>query len=103
MSGPTVVGQHYVLAVPDIEDAATWWTEIMGFAVWMKPEGWVYVRRADLLRRAGRAQEAADAYEAAIAATQNAAERRFLARRRAAIDLHPAGDLATSKPTRDSM
>ena len=45
MSGPTVVGQHYVLAVPDIEAAATWWTEIMGFAVWMKPEGWVYVRR----------------------------------------------------------
>ena len=58
--------------------------------------------RADLLRRAGRAQEAADAYEAAIAATQNAAERRFLARRRAAIDLHPAGDLATSKPTRET-
>jgi len=40
--------------------------------------------RADLLRRLGRASEAAEAYDAAIACTENAAERAFLQRRKAA-------------------
>jgi RNA polymerase sigma-70 factor, ECF subfamily len=42
--------------------------------------------RADLLRRAGRPGDAAGAYEAAIAATENAAERRFLRDRKDALD-----------------
>jgi RNA polymerase sigma-70 factor (ECF subfamily) len=41
--------------------------------------------RADLLKRLGRETEAAAAYEAALALTENAAERDFLARRRAAL------------------
>jgi RNA polymerase sigma-70 factor (ECF subfamily) len=41
--------------------------------------------RADLLRRLGRHAEAAQAYDAAIARTQNAAERDFLRRSRAAL------------------
>jgi RNA polymerase sigma-70 factor (ECF subfamily) len=41
--------------------------------------------RADLLRRLGRDGAAATAYEAAIAGTENAAERDFLRRRRAAL------------------
>jgi RNA polymerase sigma-70 factor, ECF subfamily len=41
--------------------------------------------RADLLRRAGRPRDAATAYGAAIAATENAAERRFLQARRDAL------------------
>ena len=41
--------------------------------------------RADLLRRLGRAEEAAAAYERAAALTDNAAERRFLDSRRAAL------------------
>jgi RNA polymerase sigma-70 factor (ECF subfamily) len=41
--------------------------------------------RADLLRRLGRAQEAAAAYEHAATLTDNAAERRFLTSRRAAL------------------
>jgi RNA polymerase sigma-70 factor (ECF subfamily) len=40
--------------------------------------------RADLLRRLGRATEAAEAYDAAISCTDNAAERAFLQRRKAA-------------------
>jgi RNA polymerase sigma-70 factor (ECF subfamily) len=40
--------------------------------------------RADLLRRLGRPTEAAEAYDSAIACTDNAAERAFLQRRRAA-------------------
>jgi len=46
--------------------------------------------RADLLRRLGRDAEAARAYDAAISRAGNAAERAFLARRRAALG-QPAG------------
>jgi len=42
------------------------------------------LNRADLLQRLGRATEAAGAYDAAIACTENAAERAFLQRRKAA-------------------
>ncbi|GAB88797.1 RNA polymerase sigma factor [Gordonia rhizosphera] len=41
-----------------------------------------HAARADLLRRLGRSADARSAYDAAIAATQNAAERAYLARRR---------------------
>ena len=41
--------------------------------------------RADLLRRLGRVGESAAAYDAAIARSENAAEREFLQRRRAAL------------------
>jgi RNA polymerase sigma-70 factor (ECF subfamily) len=41
--------------------------------------------RADLLRRLGRAREAATAYDEAIVRCENAAERAFLAARRAGL------------------
>jgi RNA polymerase sigma-70 factor (ECF subfamily) len=46
-------------------------------------DGYSYLpaARADLLRRLGRYDEAAASYEEALALTENAAERRFLARR----------------------
>lgn len=44
-----------------------------------------HATRADLLRRLDRREEAMEAYDAAIAATENAAERRFLAGRRDAL------------------
>jgi RNA polymerase sigma-70 factor (ECF subfamily) len=44
-----------------------------------------HATRADLLRRLGRSAEAAEAYDAAIAATQNEAERAYLARRRGSL------------------
>ena len=44
-----------------------------------------HATRADLLRRAGRDGEARAAYEAALALTRNAAERRFLEQRVAAL------------------
>jgi RNA polymerase sigma-70 factor (ECF subfamily) len=46
-------------------------------------DGYSYLpaARADLLRRLGRLAEAADSYREALALTDNAAERRFLARR----------------------
>ena len=41
-----------------------------------------HATRADLLRRLGRIAEAREAYDAAMAATDNEAERAYLARRR---------------------
>jgi RNA polymerase sigma-70 factor (ECF subfamily) len=41
-----------------------------------------HATRADLLRRLGRSDEAITEYDAAIAATENEAERTYLARRR---------------------
>ena len=42
---PTVRATHYVLAVPDVARTAAWWTDVIGFERWMKPEGWIFVRR----------------------------------------------------------
>jgi RNA polymerase sigma-70 factor, ECF subfamily len=44
-----------------------------------------HATRADLLRRLGRTDAALGAYDAAIALTENAAERKFLTRRRQAV------------------
>lgn len=44
-----------------------------------------HATRADLLRRLGRSAEARAAYDAAIAATDNAAERAYLSRRRGSL------------------
>ena len=41
-----------------------------------------HATRAELLRRLGRSAESREAYDAAIAATDNAAERAYLSRRR---------------------
>jgi RNA polymerase sigma-70 factor, ECF subfamily len=53
--------------------------------------------RADLLRRVGRGADAAAAYEAALALTENAAERDFLTRRRAALGPVATGELRTAR------
>ena len=45
-----------------------------------------HAARADLLRRAGRATEAAEAYDRALALVGNDAERRYLERRRSALE-----------------
>ena len=49
-----------------------------------------HATRADLLRRLGRRADAARAYDAALALATNAAERRFLERRRAEVDADAA-------------
>ena len=61
-------GPDVALAIVDRLDLATY-------------HAW-HATRADLLRRLGRSAEAREAYDAAIAATENAAERAYLSRRR---------------------
>lgn len=40
-----IVHHSYVLAVPDIRRTADWWVQVMGFAVEMEPDGWIFVAR----------------------------------------------------------
>jgi len=51
---------------------------LMGYHAW-------HATRADFMRRLGRSEDARIEYDAAIAATDNDAERRYLARRRAQL------------------
>ncbi|HWC09934.1 MAG TPA: RNA polymerase sigma factor [Acidimicrobiales bacterium] len=68
-----------------------------------------HATRADLLRRAGRPAEAVQAYDSALALATNAAERRFLERRRAEVDAEAAragqavGGQPPGKGTRPSV
>jgi RNA polymerase sigma-70 factor, ECF subfamily len=60
---------------PEVALSAVDRLPLTGYHAW-------HATRADLLRRLGRSAEAKDAYDAAIAATQNSAERAYLARKR---------------------
>ena len=60
---------------PDVGLALVDATALDGYHAW-------HVARADLLRRLGRGAEARIEYDAAIGATENSAERAYLARRR---------------------
>ncbi|MFZ0139652.1 MAG: RNA polymerase sigma factor [Aeromicrobium sp.] len=60
---------------PDVGLALVDATALDGYHAW-------HVARADLLRRLGRGADARSEYDAAIGATENSAERAYLARRR---------------------
>lgn len=53
-----ILRHHHVLAVPDVEAAARWWIEVMGFEHWMSPEGWRFVRRGDCALMMGECPDA---------------------------------------------
>jgi RNA polymerase sigma-70 factor (ECF subfamily) len=75
-----VVALNRAVALAEVHGAQAALDEVDQLAI----EGYhpLHVTRADLLRRVGRRDEAAEAYDRAIALTTNAAERRFLERRR---------------------
>jgi len=77
--GP-VVALNRAIAIAELDGPAVGLAkvdrlELTGYHAW-------HATRADLLRRLGRSAEARTAYDDAIAATDNPAERAFLARRR---------------------
>ncbi|MFJ4988246.1 RNA polymerase sigma factor [Streptomyces sp. NPDC088732] len=82
--GP-VVALNRAVAVAEVDGPGAALALVDGLAL----DGYsvLHAVRADLLRRLGRDTEAARAYETAIERTGNAAERDFLRRRRAEIDL----------------
>jgi catechol 2,3-dioxygenase-like lactoylglutathione lyase family enzyme len=40
---PTILQNHYVLAVPNVERAAAFFAEVLGFSVDSRPPGWIFV------------------------------------------------------------
>lgn len=42
---PTILHNHYVLAVHDLESSARFFVEKLGFAVTDRPDGWTFVAR----------------------------------------------------------
>ena len=67
---------------PDVGLALVDRLPLQGYHAW-------HAVRADLLRRLSRSAEAKEAYDAAVAATQNRAERAYLARRRGELVAPP--------------
>ncbi|WP_416898747.1 MAG: VOC family protein [Minwuia sp.] len=57
-SGAKVLGHHHVLAVADVAESARWWIEVMGFELWMAPDGWKFVRRGNCAIMMGECPDA---------------------------------------------
>ena len=78
-----VVALHRAVALAEVEGAETALAAVerLDLAAYHL----FHAVRADLLRRLGRKREASEAYEAAIGCCENAAEREFLERSRAAL------------------
>jgi catechol 2,3-dioxygenase-like lactoylglutathione lyase family enzyme len=53
-----IVNAGFVLAVPNADATARWWTDVMGFARVLEPEGWVFVQRDGCLIRLGSCPDA---------------------------------------------
>jgi len=83
LSPSPVVALNRAVAVAEVDgpDVALGLVEPLGLTSY---HAW-HATRADLLRRLGRSAEARAAYDAAIAATENEAERGYLARRRGSL------------------
>ena len=80
-----VVALNRAVAVAEVDSAEAVLVEVERLGSALDAYQPFHATRADLLQRAGRTPEAADAYRTALALTDNAAERRFLADRLAAL------------------
>jgi RNA polymerase sigma-70 factor (ECF subfamily) len=84
LSPTPVVALNRAVAVAELNGPAVALAEVDALA--MDDYHLYHATRADLLRRLGRGAESAAAYDRAIALAGNAAERAFLAARRASLD-----------------
>jgi uncharacterized glyoxalase superfamily protein PhnB len=46
---PTILQNHYVLAVHDVRRSAAFYVDALGFEVAAQPEGWIFVRKDNCL------------------------------------------------------
>jgi RNA polymerase sigma-70 factor (ECF subfamily) len=90
LSPTQVVALNRAVALAESGDPAAALTEVDALA--LDSYHLYHATRADLLRRLGRTAEAAAAYDKAVALADNAAERAFLAARRAALSWPAAGE-----------
>lgn len=81
-----VVALHRAVAVAEVDGPGAALEIVERLAATLDRSHLHHAIRADLLRRLGRDKEAVAAYDAAIERVENAAERAFLDRRRAALE-----------------
>jgi len=91
LTGSPVVRLNRAVAVSEVDGPAAGLALLDGLADALPRYHLLPAMRADLLRRLGRTAEAAAAYDEAVGLAGNAAERDFLRRRRAALDI-PGGE-----------
>lgn len=48
----------HVLAVPDLQACAGFWQDVMGFELWLEPDGWAFLRRDAIHLRIGECKDA---------------------------------------------
>jgi predicted enzyme related to lactoylglutathione lyase len=46
---PTILQNHYVLAVHDVRTSAQFYVDVLGFAIVSEPPGWIFVKKDDCL------------------------------------------------------
>ena len=46
---PTILQNHYVLAVHDVKKSARFYVDVLGFAIAAEPPGWIFVRKDDCM------------------------------------------------------
>ncbi len=42
---PTILQNHYVLAVPNVRESARFYVEALGFRITAEPKGWIFVAK----------------------------------------------------------
>lgn len=55
---PTILANHYVLAVPDCRASARFYVDVLGFEIVNEPDGWVFVRRDNCMIMLGECPDA---------------------------------------------
>jgi catechol 2,3-dioxygenase-like lactoylglutathione lyase family enzyme len=55
---PTILQNHYVLAVPDVRVSAQFFVDALGFEIVMEPPGWIFVARDNCMIMLGECPDA---------------------------------------------
>lgn len=55
---PTILQNHYVLAVHDLAVSENFYVDVLGFAVVNKPPGWVFVKKDNCMIMIGECRDA---------------------------------------------
>jgi len=55
---PTILQNHYVLAVPDRRASAKFFVDVLGFQIVAEPPGWIFVRKDNCMIMLGECPDA---------------------------------------------
>lgn len=53
-----ILANHYVLAVHDLDRSAAFYRDVLGFAEYMRPDGWVFMKRDNVMVMMGLCTDA---------------------------------------------